>query len=357
MIFNRKEHHIFFDFGHRFAKMCHLVRQNQSFTVDSYCIKPIPDELFKGFTPQNPLSFKELVYELISDIPESIQNKSQFHLTAPDAHTILKKLNLPKPLPKNMGQHMLYEAEQLSPYPLEDALLDYDFLDQDPLFTSNEAENLVPILITIAKKSHIQPYIQLFEDIDFQLDVATPASVGLMTIGLRLLHSRKTPGPIILAHLGDTASLLVYVSRQAFRFCYHPRGFTKVIHETIKHCDLQFTEGRYFAEHLNEKNMPDIFMASFNNNLTRYIESLGNQMVQLANHQNNDKITILLSGGPTRVANMLPCFKRFPELDVQHLDFNTHLMNNKLVLEKGIDPHALATFSPHFVGYMESMGL
>jgi len=198
---------------------------------------------------------------------------------------------------------------------------------------------------------------QLFEDIDLQLDVATPASVGLMTIGLRLLHSRKTPGPIILAHLGDTASLLVYVSRQAFRFCYHPRGFTKVIHETIKHCDLQFTEGRYFAEHLNEKNMPDIFMASFNNNLTRYIESLGNQMVQLANHQNNDKITILLSGGPTRVANMLPCFKRFPELDVQHLDFNTHLMNNKLVLEEGIDPHALATFSPHFVGYMESMGL
>lgn len=357
MFFRPKEHHVFFDFGHRFSKIAYVIKQNKQYQLLRFNLIPTPDHLLRGEIPANPLIFKELVYELLNFVPEKNHKHCQFHLTSPDSHTILKKINLPHPLPKDLDQHMIYESEQLSPYPIQDAVMDYARLDHDPVFKNAQSEKQCPLLITMAKKSLVHPYIALFKELDLSIDVATPSSIGLMNIGLHLMRTHMGLKRLVLAHLGDSATLLLYLSPETIRFCYHPHGFGEIIQQTMLHCDLKTTEGRYFAEHLDQKDIPDIFLSSFSNHLTRFSEQLGHAIVRISESKPKDRISVLLSGGPSQISSLHKCFQRFTELNIQNLNFEHHLMRNHIVLGQNVNRNALATYGPHFLGFLETKGL
>jgi len=202
----------------------------------------------------------------------------------------------------------------------------------------------------------VHPYLSCFQELDLSIDVATPGSIGLMNLGLHLLRSETGLKRLMLTHLGETASLIIYLSPETIRFCYHPHGFGEVIHQTNLQCDLQISEGRYFAEHFSQKDLPDIFLSTFSNNLTRFAEDLGETMVRLSGARPRDQIKVLLSGGPSQILHFPKCFERFSELSIHHLTFEEHLTRRHITLSPNVKRDALATFSPYFVGYLEAMG-
>ena len=198
MWFKREKHLVYFDFGHRFIKMAYVTKHGQNLTIHKINIQPTPKNCIRSELPENNLTFKEALNELVKPIPDSTLIKSQFLLSAPDAHTVLKKISLPQPLPKDLDSHILYEAEQIAPYPIQDAFVDYTVLN-DKFFAENPNQKQSSILVTIAQKSSIRPFTSLFEESDFNLSFASPASVGLMNIGLRMLQTGSY-GSNIAAH-------------------------------------------------------------------------------------------------------------------------------------------------------------
>lgn len=353
MFFYRTKHYLFLDIGHYLAKAAYVTYSGRAYTIKDFQLMTVPAKTYENATITHPLKFKELIHQLLSKFPPQAQS-GDIHLVASDKYTFLKKISIPKPLPKNLDQHMLYEAEQMAPYSMAEALVTYSVMDDDPYFKAYVTQDMSQVLTTISKQSILGGIKDIFEEIDHPLTAVSPGSIGLFNVGLYLLQSKETER-LAMVHVGDQSTLLLYLSPQHVRFMYYPTGILDSIHGAIKQCDLTLPEGRYFTEHLSEKNIPDVFLSAFHNGVSRFCESLGSQIVNLCEANPAGPIPTYFSGGALRAISLDTHFSKFSELKVTRLNADSHLTRKHIQLSPAIKPDDIATFFPCLIGHLEAL--
>jgi Tfp pilus assembly PilM family ATPase len=353
MFFYRTKHLLFLDFGHAMTKAAYVTSSGHTYTLQQFECLRTPEKIMENQQVSDPLKFKTYAHELMKRFPKPAQS-GDIHLTASDQYTFLKKVTLPTPLPKNLDQHMLYEAEQIAPYPIAEAVVDYSVMDNDPYFSYHAKPGESQILTTLSKQSILTDIQEIFEEISFPLSIVSPGSIGLFNVGLHQLY-RKEFEHIAMAHMGDVSTLLLFISPQHVRFFYYPSGLRECLLSAVKQCDLSLSEGRYFAENFSEKNVPDIFVSAFKQSLNKTCENISGQIVNLSEASPDKPVPVLWSGGSLKILDIESQFNLVPELLVTPLTFQTHLSrkNVKLVDTKWADE--IAAFFPALIGHLEAL--
>ncbi len=327
-LLSRNEHHIYLDFGGYYTKVAYLTKQGSNLKVQKCVLEPTPDECLSEEAPTDPLRIKEFLFKTLKQFTPSVRKEAEYHLISPDPHTLIKKLHLPKPLPKDLNQQMGFEAAQYAPYPIEDAVVDFTRVDDDPFFRNTLDEKEAQMLLTITKNTSIRPWITLFEEMDTPLSSVVPGSVGLLNFGLHLLRSHQAHDQLALVHIGDRSTLMLYISQDLIRFYYEPCGLLDCITQATKQCHLTLQEGRYFATHLSQKDIPELFVSCFYNGLSRFTEDITARLLKLCPQQEDKKTRVLVSGGACCVSELTQLVGRAPELTVDLLtpeSYTSHL--------------------------------
>lgn len=353
MFLHRNTHHLFLEFGHHLVKAAHGVQSGRTFMIQDFKLAPMPTKTYENAMVTSPLKFKECIFHVLGLFSQDAQ-AGDIHLSAADRYTFLKKITLPKPLPKNLDQHMVYEAEQIAPYPMAEAIVDYSVMDGDPFFSAYGKPGESQILTTISKHTLLQDVRGLFDEAGHPLTTASPASVGLLNVALSLLKTGEH-ARLVMAQLGECSALLLYVSPEHVRFMYYPAGQGEVIAAATKHCELTLSEGRYFAEHASEKDIPDVFSTAFKTSVSRYCETLCAHMVNLAEATPDQPVPVYYCGGPSRVSHVATALERAREIQPMVLNYTAHLRRKNIQLGPSANADDIATYFPSLIGHLEAL--
>jgi hypothetical protein len=362
---SRKSHQLFFDLGHRFGKLGHVEWDGRRHKLAKLFLHPTPDRCFKGGTIANPLLLKELIHLLLKPFPKDVIDKAKFTLIVPDTQTFIKHLVLPKHLPKDLYQHMKYEAQQYIPYPVQDAVVDYDPLPATSPLGGSVADNQTGFLLTVSKKSAVEPLVRLFQDLDLELDVVTPNCVGLLGLSTPLLP--KNPDGFGIFQLGESSADLLYVSKSTLRLSHFPHGFLAVLNHTAIQCGLQVNETRYFAEEVHPREIPDVFSSHFHLHLTRWLEEIGDTFLNMiqtpergtstrssSSGSGSGPIPVFVTGGVSRLPKLAACFARLPQLHIQPLASVLSPSWSHMTFSSQSVFDDMMTFAPSLVGTLLS---
>lgn len=190
-------------------KIALLKPQGKNFTLASFQETHIPE----GIVQNNEIKKPD---ELLKIFSESVKNakgekiKTKFvTATIPERKSFLRIIQLPKMPEEEIKQAIKFEMEANIPLSLNEAYFDWQALGESSKINHRD------ILVAVAPKSVVDPYLELIKNAGF-----IPKALELESIAMSrsIIPNLKTEKPVLIVNLSATQINFTIFSGQAPRF-------------------------------------------------------------------------------------------------------------------------------------------
>lgn len=155
-LFSRKKAAFGLDVGSSAVKLVQLDSGSKGYTLSRFAMVDLPlDAIGEGMIKDPPVvveAVKEVVAKAGADSKEAIISVSGREL-------IMKKIQLPKVSPKELGDAILLEAEHHINLPIEEVYLDHQVVGQSP-----GQGGTMDVMLVAVKKTKINEYVAVVEE-------------------------------------------------------------------------------------------------------------------------------------------------------------------------------------------------
>lgn len=156
MLFSRQNKAIVgLDIGAHSVKMVKLKRSKNGFAVENIAIRELPPEAIIS----DEVRDREAVVFNIQSVMDECEVKTKDVVVSLSGHALITdKLLIDKKTGNEAEQAILFEAEQRSPFDVEDVALDHHVIRVD------EETNKMEVLLVAARKEFLEDYLSLISD-------------------------------------------------------------------------------------------------------------------------------------------------------------------------------------------------
>ena len=212
------------DIGTHSIKLVELSGSKSNPKVAAWGVAPIPSGAFS----ENSIANAEVIAEALNDLMVKSGVKSGAAAVAvSSSHAITKVLGMPSAIRDvELEEQVSIEALHFIPYPIDEVNLDFEVLGPS---TTNEQEN--DVLLVACRRSIVDDYIDLVEDLDLDLQY-----VDIDTYALeRVFRSQNNLGsssdqPVALFEIGSSSSHLMVLNHERVLYSRHQNfGATQLI--------------------------------------------------------------------------------------------------------------------------------
>jgi type IV pilus assembly protein PilM len=131
---------------------------------------------------------------------------------------VVREVTVPALPPKELKQSLPYQVQELIPIPLEDAVLDYDLLDE----FEHEGARMVRLLIVAAQREMVTNIVQAATQ-------ARVEPVGVDLVPFALIRSVGQDEGLNLDESGLGGEAIVDVGADVTNICVHERGVARFV--------------------------------------------------------------------------------------------------------------------------------
>ena len=186
--------------GSSSIKIVEIKREKREFKLLHFGIIQLPDDVIINREIVNPLIVTESIRTLVSQIK---LRSHQVCSSMSGSSTIIKRMTVEVPNPKELEDLIYWEAEQYIPFDMAEVVLDYVVL-------SDRTSPTVEVLLIAVKKSILDNYMMVIQDADL-----TPKVVDTDFFALMNAYEANYPGraseAVALVDIGAEALKLVIV--------------------------------------------------------------------------------------------------------------------------------------------------
>jgi type IV pilus assembly protein PilM len=140
------------DIGSSAVKAVELRPSGKSYKVTAFAVEPVPPDSIVDGAIIDGTAVAEVIRRLFEN--KAFKSKDVAASLSGNA-VIVKKINLPVMTEADLGESILWEAEQYIPFDVQDVNLDYQILDAG---TGENSKGTMDVLLVAAKKEKIADY-------------------------------------------------------------------------------------------------------------------------------------------------------------------------------------------------------
>lgn len=162
MIISKKNQLIGLDIGSYSIKLVEIEHKKKEKLLKNIGIAYIPPESISAGEIKDPYPIKQAIIELFNNL--KVKNK-KVAVSVSGISVIAKKISLVDREDLDLEDAIKHEAEQFIPYDMDEVNLDFDIMSTIYDETSSEDMGRLEIMVVAAKKSLIDAYVDLLQDI------------------------------------------------------------------------------------------------------------------------------------------------------------------------------------------------
>ena len=203
------------DIGTHSIKLVELAGSKNKPKVAAWGVAPLPTGAFS----ENTIANAELIAEVLNSLMVKSGAKSDAAaVSVSSSHAITKVLGMPSEInDRELEEQISIEALHFIPYPIDEVNLDFEVIGPS---ATNESEN--DVLLVACRRSIVDDYIDLVEDLDLDLNY-----VDIDTYALeRVYRSQANLGsssdqPVALFDIGSSSSHLMILNDERVLYSRH----------------------------------------------------------------------------------------------------------------------------------------
>ncbi len=203
------------DVGTHSIKLIELTGSYTAPRVVTWGVAPMPTGAFSENTIADPAAVAETLNGLII---KSGANSESVAVAISSSHAITKILGMPKDIGDNeLEEQISIEALHFIPYPIDEVNIDFEVISSSAV---NDQEN--DVLLVACRRSIVDSYIDLVEDINLQLKYVDIDTYALERV-YRSQHglSSNSDGPVAIFDIGSTSSHLMVLDSERVLYSRH----------------------------------------------------------------------------------------------------------------------------------------
>ncbi len=286
------------DIGTHSVKVVELAGSLSNPRVVAWGVAPLP----MGAFSENAITNAELIADVLSGLLVSSGVKgTDVAIAVSSSHAITKVLGMPADMNDlDLEEQISIEALHFIPYPIDEVNLDFEVLGPS---TSNEEEN--EVLLVACRRTIVEDYIDLIEDLDLSLEY-----VDIDTYALeRVYRSQNSLGsnsdePVAIFDIGSSSSHLMVVDHERVLYSRHQNfGAAQLVKLVRKEYGVSADEAE---EILNSSQPPADFLQAVQEPFVEMLRQEVSRALQFfyssSSHSNID--SVVLSGACCSLAGM-----------------------------------------------------
>jgi len=286
------------DIGTHSVKAVELAGTQASPRVTAWGVAPLPVGAFS----ENAIANAELVADALSGLIVSAGIKATNAAVAvSSSHAITKVLGMPAGMSETeMEEQISIEALHFIPYPIDEVNLDFEVMGPS---ASNEEEQ--DVLLVACRRSIVEEYIDLVENLDMSLDY-----VDIDTYALERVYraqnslSSHSDEPVAIFDIGSSSSHLMVVNAERVLYSRHQNfGASQLIKLIRKEYGVSADEAE---EILNSTQPPADFLSAVQDPFVEMLRQEISRALQFfyssSSHSNID--SVVLTGGCCALAGI-----------------------------------------------------
>ena len=203
------------DVGTYSIKLVELTGSYAAPRVVAWGIAPMPTDAFS----ENTITDTGIVTEALNGLLIKSGAKSEsIAVSISSSHAITKILGMPKDIGENeLEEQISIEALHFIPYPIDEVNIDFEVLGQSAV---NEQEN--DVLLVACRRSIVDSYIDLIEDLNLQLKYVDIDTYALERV-YRSQHSlgATSDEPVAIFDIGSSSSHLMVLDNERVLYSRH----------------------------------------------------------------------------------------------------------------------------------------
>lgn len=287
----------------------------------------------------------ERVAQAIASILSKCDKFDEIRVGLPSNVAVFKELRLPFTSHEKIKMVINFEVEQLLPFPVQDAVIDF-------IITKvNEQDGSAEVLVAAVQKKHVLSYMQLFEKTGIAPDIVTIDLFQLYGLYKQIPHYANMPGSVVVIDLGFQTTRIAHIdSGQLRSIRFLSQGIwdaAKSVAETHNQTPSEIMD--YFMRFGFEKTGDQKYNKAMIDALSKYWQTinftLNSFVFQSSQEQPIGKIILL--GAGANILGISSFVTQQSGVESEIFDVQSIIQNNLITIKNGtrIDYDAIMSFS------------
>ena len=301
--------------GSSSVKIAELKKTGKSYSLVHFGVSQLPDEAIQNREIINHMAVVDALRGLVGQLKIKGKNVTA---SLSGAAVIVKKILLDQTSPRELGDAIMWEAEQYVPFDINEVAFDYQVLNK------NGPEGKMEIMLVACKRAIIESYIAAIKDAGL-----TPGIVDVDFFAIQNAFEANYPPetPAALVDIGaSSVKLAVCVGGQPMFTRDSAVGGRMLTAEIQKHLNVSYQEAELLKIDGNSQGqlpqeVADLMHVTAENFASEIKRSMD---FYAASNTGAPAQFILLAGGSSRLPNLTKIVEDMVGLPVQLLNpFNT----------------------------------